>query len=323
MNKRFIGVLGTAVLALSATGSVLAQDTKTTTTTSTTVRQQVQNPDGSCTVIEYPVDKEVVVNLTPTTVIPGASGKAKILRHGDVTTVNLDVAGIAGDSNTLNLYAVDPSGAVTLLGPIGVNNGVASFTTTTPLDKFMLVVSPEGNLASITPETRVVLRSDVPQGMSIVPLARTGEGPGAPVGEKVAAVASSNYAVPMLNLPSYPNEKESEVHVNFADKAYVNRATFFITPGFNDKPQTRVKAKFHDLEEVNKDAFLTLWAVSPDGQFTRLGATRNQGNPNVATIDTDKNNTNVAWPDFGLFMTVEPNETVTSPSGPVVIRIAR
>ena len=323
MNKRFIGVLGAAVLTLSATGSVLAQDTKTTTTTTTTVRQQVQNPDGSWTVIEYPVDKEVVVNLQPTAVIPGASGRAKIIRHGDVTTVNLDVAGIAGDSNTLNLYAVDPTGAVTLLGPIGVNNGVASFTSTTALSKFMLVVSPEGNLAAITPDTPVVLRSDVPQGMAIVPLARTGEGPGAPVGEKVAAVASPNYTVPMLNIPSYPDEKESEVHVNFADKAYLNRGTFFITPGFDDKPVTRVKGKFHELSEVNQNAFLTLWAVSPDGQFMRLGSTRNQGKPNVATIDTDVNKTNVAWPDFGLFVTVEPNETITSPSGPVVIRLAR
>jgi hypothetical protein len=321
MNKRFVGLMGGVVLALSTAGPVLAQDTQPTTTT--TVRQTVQNPDGTYTIIEYPADKEVMVNLTPTTVIPGAGGHAKVRRSGDKTNITLDLTGVTGDVSNLNLYAVDPTGAVTLLGPVPVANGVATYTTTTPLNRFMLVLSPDANLTSVGPDTRIVLRSDVPKGYSVIPLARTGEGPGAAKGEKVSAAAAPSYSVPMLNIPSFPMKKETEVHLNFANTDQLKRATFFLTPNFNDKGATRVKAKFHELSDVPKGSFLTMWAVGPDGTFQRLGSTSNSGSPNVATIDTDKNNTNVALPDFGLFMTIEPTETATSPSGPVVVRIAK
>ena len=111
--------------------------------------------------------------------------------------------------------------------------------------------------------------------------------------------------------------------VNFADTIHVRRTDFFITPNFNGKGATRVKAKFHELEGVPQGAFLTLWAVGADGSFVRLGSTPNAGHPNVAEIDTEANHTNVMLPDFGLFMTVEPAATATSPSGPVVVRILR
>jgi hypothetical protein len=325
MSKRILGLTGAVVLALSTAGAVLAQDTqKTTTTTTTTVRQTVQNPDGTYTVVEYPVDKEVQVKLLPSTVAPSATGTATVLRSANSTTIKLNLNGLPADVSNLNLYAIDPTGAVTMVGPVSVSNGVATYSTTTPMNKFMLVLSPEANLTALAPETKVLFRSDVPQGLSVIPIARSGEGPGAPVGEKVAAAAAPSYSVPMLNIPSYPMKKESEVHVNFANSAALKRATFFITPNFNDKGATRVKAKFHELSDVPKGQFLTLWAVGPDGTFTRLGSTSTSaGSPNVATIDTDTNNTNVAMADFGLFMTVEPNETVTSPTGPVVIRIAK
>jgi hypothetical protein len=258
------------------------------------------------------------------------------------TTIRANLSGLPADLSSVNLYAVDPTGAVSLLGPVTVNNGVGTFTTTTPLNKFMLIASPEGNLTSISNSTPVLFRSAVPQGMAIVPLARTGEGPGAPVGEKVAATATNAttttvttdasgtttttaaaYNVPMLNIPSYPAKKETEVKVNFDNTIHVRRATFFITPNFNNQNKARVKAKFHELSGVPKGAYLTLWAVGSDGSYTRLGSTTNTGKPNVATIDTDRNNTNVALQDFGLFMTTEPSATIASPSGPVVVRIVR
>jgi hypothetical protein len=68
---------------------------------------------------------------------------------------------------------------------------------------------------------------------------------------------------------------------------------------------------------VPTDMYLTLWAVSPDGQFWHIGSARNKGNPNVATIDSDKNNTNVPFTDFGLFMTIEPTDTATSPTSTI------
>jgi len=322
MRKLIFSALGGAVMVLSLGTVAFSQDTSTTTTT-TTVRQATQNPDGSWTVVEYPTGKEVSVNLTPTTLIPGASGRATVIRNPDSTTIKLNLTGVTGDMSNLNLYAVDPAGAVTLLGPVVAENGIATYTTTTPLNKFMLVLSPDANLTAIAPETHIALRSGVPEGLSIIPLARSGEGPRAPVGETVAAKAAPAYSVPMLNVPSLPVHKESEVHVSFAETNAFKRATFFVTPDFNKSGATRVKAKFHELSDVPGKSFLTLWAVGADGSFLRLGSTTNSGTPNVATIDTDVNKTNVPLSDFGLFLTVEPTASVTAPSGPVVIRVTR
>jgi hypothetical protein len=127
----------------------------------------------------------------------------------------------------------------------------------------------------------------------------------------------------MLGIPSLPAKKQTTVHVNFAESAKARRTEIFITPNFKNSGKTRVKAKFHELSGVPQGAFLTLWAVGADGNFTRLGSTTNTGHPNVATIDTDRNNTNVALSDFGLFLTTEPTGAINAPSGPVLMRIIR
>ena len=49
----------------------------------------MQNADGSWTVIEYPVDKEVTVNLTPLN-IANATGRAVIHRMADGTMIKMD-----------------------------------------------------------------------------------------------------------------------------------------------------------------------------------------------------------------------------------------
>ncbi len=324
MNANLLRIAGALALLLAISGSVLAQQTTTTTTTTQTTA--VQNADGTWTVVEYPVGKQVVVNLAPATttdttttaVVP----RATVIRSANGTVITVDPAGFAGATGTMNLYAVDPLGHATLLGPI-TTTSTSPLTFNTNLDKFMLVVSPEGNLTSYAPTTSVVYRSAVPEGLSVIPIARSGEGPGAPVGEKVAASVTPSYNVPMLNVPTLPVKKETEVKVKFADTAHIKRANFFVTPNFNNKRLTRVKAKFHDLTDVPSNAFLTLWAVSPDGKYFRIGSTPNKGNPNVATIDSDKNNTNVPFPDFGLFMTVEPTATATQPTTTIFGTIVR
>lgn len=313
MTKVISYLTACVALALILTASALAQTTTTTTRTTA-----VQNPDGSWTVVEYPVGREVTVDLTPATAIP----RARVLRSANGTVITVDPSGFASTTGNMNLYAVDPMGKLTLLGPI-TTGSTTPLTFNTNLDKFMLVVSPEGNLTTISPTTTLAYRSAVPQGLSVVPLARSGEGPGAPVGEKVAATASPNYNVAMLGVPSLPVKKETEVRVNFANTTNVNRANFFVTPNFNNKGTTRVKAKFHELSDVPGNAFLTLWAVSPDGKFWRIGSTPNKGTPNVATIDSDVNNTNVPFPDFGLFLTVEPTGTAVSPTGTIFGTIIR
>src|SRR5918999_605752 len=102
MSKRLLCVLGGLVLSLAAVSTTLAQNTQpTTVTTTTTQTTAVQNADGTWTVVEYPVDKEVIVNLTPNN-IPNATGRATIHRMANGTMVNLDVSGLTNVSN-LNL----------------------------------------------------------------------------------------------------------------------------------------------------------------------------------------------------------------------------
>ena len=310
MRKRLL-IVGSLALSLALAVSTQAQDKKTTTATQATA---IQNPDGSWTVVAYPADRQVEVELTPVTATNAAAPHLKVRHMTDGTEITVDPQDFAGTNEKLNLYVVDPEGKMTLLGPI-TTTGTTPVTFRTNLDKFMIVVSAQPNLTEYSAGTNTAYRSAVPKGLAVVPLARKGVGPGAPVGEKIGAVAAPAYNVPMLGIPTLPLKKETELRLNFDDPSVAPRANIFVTPNFNDSGTTRVKAKFHELSKVPTDMFVTLWAVGPDGQFWRIGSTQNKGTPNVATIDSDKNHTNVPFKDFGLFMTVEPTDTATSPTG--------
>src|SRR5918912_374357 len=188
MSKRLLAILGGIVLSLASVNAVLAQNTQTQTVTTTTQTTAVQNPDGTWTVVEYPVGKEITVNLTPATTTYTTPVTARVLRSANGSVVMIDPAGFANVTGNLNLYAVDPMGHFSLLRPI-YSTSTTPLTFNTNLDKFMLVVSPEASLTTYTPKATVVYRSAVPEGLSIVPLARTGEGPAAAVGEKVSGTA--------------------------------------------------------------------------------------------------------------------------------------
>jgi hypothetical protein len=335
MSKRLLCLLGSIVLSFATAGLTLAQETQqpTTTTTTTTTEQTttapndpaatttkttqttqaVQNPDGSWTVIEYPADKEVTVTLQPTTIIPGAQGTARVMRHGDNTMVNLTLTGLTGDVNSFNLYAVDPTGRATLLGPVTVNNGAATLSTTTPLNKFMLVLSPDANLTSFTPQTQVVLRSAVPNGYAVVPMGSSGERDGAAVGERVAATTTTGatpaYTAPMLGIPGFRRGTDTEMKINFTGALTGSRANVYLEPR-NDGPTT-IKMRFHELKDAPAGKTYVVWAVSPDNKFVRLGQIVNTGQRNEAQIQTE-----TALQDFGLFVTLE--DEFSSPSGTIV-----
>ena len=70
-----------ASIALLAAAAI-AQDSE---------KQVVVHPDGSYTVIEYPVNKEVVVNLLPTAGISGSTATARVVRRADGTKVYFDI----------------------------------------------------------------------------------------------------------------------------------------------------------------------------------------------------------------------------------------
>src|SRR5258707_15472210 len=136
MSKRLPGVLGATLILLSLAIVVVGQTPTTTTTTTTTKTQAIQNPDGTYTIVEYPVGKETVVTLNPIG-LSGATGTATILRAADGTTIKLKVASLPTEVTAMNVYAIDPGGKVALLGPVQIASTAGTFTTTTPLTKFM------------------------------------------------------------------------------------------------------------------------------------------------------------------------------------------
>jgi len=310
MSKRISLLAAAALLIFSTAALSAAQTTTTTTVTPTTVTKTVQNADGTYTVIEYPVGKETIVNLDPVT-ITGAKGVATVLRDDNGTRIKLNLTGVPNTVSALNLYAVDPAGAITSLGPITVTNGVGTFEATTPLNRFMLVASPETALTTYDPNTKIFFRSAVPEGFAVIPHTVV------PVGETVGATAASTVAtadaVPMLNIPAYKKGDDTKIKVNFTGAMSGARANVFIEP-HKDKA-TEIKMRFHELKDAPAGQAFILWAVSPDNQFQKLGQILNLKNRNEAEI-----NATTTFPDFGLLVTQEDigvvKNTVLVPAGP-------
>jgi hypothetical protein len=331
MSKHVWSVLGAAILTLAIASIALAQ------TTTTTVTKTVQNPDGTYTIIEYPAKKEVTVNLTPINVT-GAKGVATILRDDDGTRIKLNITGVPADLSAMTLYAVDDKGVVTAIGPVAISNGVGTLAATTPLSKFMLVAAPEPALTAYDANTKVLFRSAVPEGFTVIPITT-------PSGETVAAVAApgagvakttvtttpgavvtapsgnttvvvpmaetkTTYTAPLLNIPAYKKGDDTKIKVEFAGALTGARANVFITPR-KDGP-TEVKMRFHELKEAPAGQKFILWAVSPDNKFTKLGQIVNVKGRNEAEIRSE-----TTLPDFGLVITMESADG-DLPAGPAV-----
>ncbi len=307
MNRRLISFLGAAALVFAAAGAAFAQDQQPTTVVTTQTTQAVQNPDGTWTVIQYPTGKEVVVDFAPGPTFTTAHGRAKIIHMADGTKIALDLSGLPADTTAMNLYAVDPFGKVTLVGPVTFTNGIAQQTYTTPLDKFMLVLSPDANLTTYAPTTAYAFRSSVPEGYAVIPLTSA-------AGEKVAATTTPTgataYAAPMLGIANYKRGEDTEVKTRLGGMLSGARVNFTITPR-KDGP-TEVVARFHQLKNAPAGQAYVLWAVSPEGKYTKLGQIVNPGTRNEAEIKSE-----TALADFGLLVTVQPEGEI--PAGDVVV----
>jgi hypothetical protein len=328
MSKHVLSVFGAMVLTLALAALAFGQ--------TTTVTKAVQNPDGTYTIIEYPVKKEVTLNLTPVNVT-GAKGVATILRDDDGTRIKLNLTDVPADVTALTLYAVDDQGMVTALGPVAIANGTGTFAATTPLSKFMLVASPEAALTAYDANTKVIFRSAVPEGFTVIPMAKTGDEKIAAVGAPVAATAKTTttttpgavvstpsgttvvvpmtetkttYSAPLLNIPAYKTGDDTKIKVDFTGALTGARANVFITPR-KDGP-TEVKMRFHDLKEAPAGQKFIVWAVSADNQFTKLGEIVNTGGRNEAELRSE-----VTLPDFGLIVTMESAAGAT-PAGPAI-----
>jgi hypothetical protein len=291
MEKKLLRVLVAIAFGLATTAAALGQ----------TVTKTVQNPDGTYSIIEYPVKKEVIVDLTPVT-IKGAKGVATVLRDDDGTRIKLNLTNVPADVTSLNLYAIDDTGVVTSLGPVAISDGVGTLATTTPLTKFMLVASPEGEMTTYDPNTKIFFRSAVPQGYAVIPLTSAR-------GEKVAAVTTrgntqaTSSRVPMLNIPSYKTGDDTKIKVDFRGEMSGAKANVFITP--HKDGRTEVKMHFHDLKDAPAGKQFVLWAISPDNQYTKLGQIVSSGH-NEAEIKSE-----TSLPDFGLMVTLEDPTAIT------------
>jgi len=322
MIKRLsIGVLGATLLLLSVAAVAVSQN-QTPVVTKTEV---VQNPDGTYTIVEYPVGKETVVTLNPVG-LSGATGTATILRAADGTTIKVNLAKLPTEVTAVNLYAVDPTGAITLLGPITIANNAGTSTTSTALTKFMLVASPDDKLSAYNDKTTVLFRSAVPTGLTMIPItnavgekvgevavptttvttptepaaaAPTAVVPTTAAAPETVAVVPSDYTVSMLGIPTFKRGDDTKLKLNFTGAMEGARANIFIEPHGKGRT-TEVRMRFHDLKEAPKGTVYILWAVSPDNQFTQLGQIVNVKGRNEAEIKSE-----VLYEDFGLLLTTE------------------
>ncbi len=301
LKKLSIGL----ALATALAGTAFAQET-TTTTTGTSVKKVVRNMDGSYTVIEYPTGKEVVVDLMPTDKMMTAKGMARVMRMNDETTVNLDLSGL--DSSNYYVYAVDPMGNTTFLGPVTGENGMAKTSFKTPLNQFMLVLSPTEGLTTIGSDTSVVFRSAVPKGYAVVRNTPTTPTNGMEKQVAGSQTVASTYNVPLLGISGL-EKGETEIRIKFSGdleglkgKAYVNNSKEGVT---------KIKMRFDDMKLAPKNRRYVLWAVSADNAYTKIGQVINTGKRQEAEIRGE-----TALSDFGLFVTMEEKD-VTQPTSTI------
>jgi hypothetical protein len=322
MSKRMFGVLGATLILFSLSLVVLGQ--KPTTTTTVTKTEAIQNADGTYTIVEYPVGKETTVTLNPVG-LSGSTGTATILRAADGTTIKINMTKLPTEVSAMNIYAVDPGGKVTMLGPVQIANSAGTFTTTTPLTKFMLVASPEASLSAYNETTQVLFRSAVPAGLTVIPITNaTGETVGAvavpttptttaptktttvtvptaapTTGAVAVTTTTTDYTVPMLGIGNFKKGDDTKLKIDFTGDMEGARANLFIEPK-HDNRLTEVRLRLHELKEAPKGKAFVLWASSPDGQFARLGQVVNVKGRNEAEIKGE-----VPFDDFGLLLTVE------------------
>jgi len=306
--KKLMKLNGAVALSVAFSTFAMAQDTsvKTTTTTTTTKTAVVQNADGTYSVVEYPVGKEVMVTLTPNN-LQGANGMARVMRTADGTKIWMDLNGITGDTKSFYAYAVDPSGTPSLLGPVMIQNGVAKAEFSTPMNQFMLVLSPNEGVTTFSNDVPVSFRSAIPTGYAVVPQAITSTGGG----KAVAATSevASTYEVPMLNVPALNQGKDAEVRINFSGDLAGMKGKAYLTP--TKDGVTKVKMRFDEMQKAPTNSRFILWASSPDGKYTKLGQVVNNGNREESEIRSE-----TSMKDFGLFVTVEDKE-VTQPTSRV------
>lgn len=284
------------VLTLGLAASALGQNTVITK------KEVVTNPDGSYTVIEYPVGREVTVNLLPGSTITGGKGTARVMRSADGTQIVFNVNGLPA-TGRYYAYAVDPTGVPTVLGPLTIENGVAVGTFQTSMNQFMLALSPMETMPAFERE-HAVFTSEVPTGFTAIPVrARTA----AAVAVGSGAVANQfAYNVPLLNVPAF-GEDERTITLKFPEYDGLE-ARIGID---REKGATKVTLNMENMKRAPETKRFVLWTYGADGKYTKLGQVINNGRRDDTKIASE-----TALKDFGLFVTIEDTD-VTVPTSTV------
>jgi len=286
MYKMSRNLTFTVLLALAFALVVNAQDTKVT-----------MNADGSYSVIEYPVGKEVTVNLMPVGSIR-SKGMARVMRMSDGTKVYFDLTGAPTDWTNVYAYAVDPMGAATFLGPITFSNGTGKAEFMTPGDQFMLVLSPKEGLTTYDPTGTYYFRSEVPAGFKVIPrgnLTRVSTMTTSNDSATMTTTTTTTYDVPMLGIAQHRG-KTSELRLKFGGDMSGLEAKAYLKPVGG---KTQIRMTFDDLQKAPMNKRFVLWTSSPDG-YTKIGQVVHAGNKDTAEIKGE-----TALTDFGLFLTAE------------------
>lgn len=284
-----------------------------------------RSQDDTWTVIEYPEGQEVLVELKPGASLPEAKASARVTRSGSETTVNLEVRGVTGTESAHQVYLVDSLGNATLLGTLTITDGAGTLQANTALSRFMIVVSPERDLTAIAADTKISLRSAVPEGFavaarevktevtSVEPSSSTGVEPSTSnVEVQPTQPAAPEYDVPLIDIANL--KRSSKLKVKLSSGFENAKATAIINPQKNGPTQIRIR--FTNLKEVPEGTQYILWQVGADNSYTPLGhLTPSKKSESVINAETSAT-------DFGLLITFE-NADANRPAGSMVATIIR
>src|SRR5436853_7389945 len=114
MSKRLIIVFGAAMLILSLALISDGQVRRVTT---------IQKPDGTYTIVEYPIGRETVVTLSPIG-LAAARGRSTILRDPSGTAIRRSLTSLPRSLTALNVYAGGPTGTLPSRGLVDDFEGI-------------------------------------------------------------------------------------------------------------------------------------------------------------------------------------------------------
>jgi hypothetical protein len=279
--------------------------------------------DDSWTVIEYPEGQEVAVELKAGASMPEAKASARVMRSGGETAVNLDVSGATGSEATHQVYIVDSLGNATLLGTLTIADGAGTLSAKTALSKFMIVVSPESDLTAIGPETKISLRSAVPEGFAVIPReAKTETANVEPTVnvepttinvETPAQPGPPEYDVPLLDIASL--KRGGNMRVKLSSGFENGKASAVVKPQKNGP--TQITIRLTKLKDAPEGTQYILWQVAADKSYTQLGHLAPAARNGEFFVNAE-----TSASDFGLLITFE-NANATQPAGSLVATVIR